>query len=44
MNLTHVHLLINHVAVIGAFLGILVLIFAIRSKSTSTYYAAYTSV
>lgn len=42
MNLTHVHLLINHVAVIGAFLGILVLIFAIRSKSTSTYYAAYT--
>ena len=42
MNLTHVHLLINHVAVVGVFLGILVLIFAIRSKSTSTYYAAYT--
>ena len=42
MNLTHLHLLINHVAVIGAFLGMIVLIFAIRSDSKSTYYAAYT--
>jgi len=42
MNLTHLHLLINHVAVIGAFLGMIVIIFAIRSDSKSTYYAAYT--
>jgi uncharacterized membrane protein len=42
MNLTHLHLLINHVAAVGAFLGIVVLLFAIRSKSSSTYYAAYT--
>ena len=41
MNLTHLHLLINHVAAVGAFLGIIVLVFAIRSKSSSTYYAAY---
>lgn len=41
MNLTHLHLLINHVAAVGAFLGILVLLLAIRSKSSSTYYAAY---
>lgn len=41
MNLTHLHLLINHVAVIGAFLGMVVLVFAIRSESKSTYHAAY---
>jgi uncharacterized membrane protein len=42
MNLTHVHLLINHLAVIGVALGIIVLLFAIVGKKTNTYYAAYT--
>lgn len=42
MNLTHVHLLINHLAVIGVVLGFIVLLFAITGNKTNTYYAAYT--
>lgn len=42
MNLTHLHLLINHLPVIGAFLGGIVLLFALSSRSRSTFYAAYT--
>jgi uncharacterized membrane protein len=42
MDLTHLHLLINHVAVIGAFIGMVVMAFALRSDSKSTYHAAYT--
>ena len=41
MNATHIHLLINHVAVIGSFFGMVILIFALRSKSKSTFHAAY---
>jgi hypothetical protein len=41
MNATHLHLLINHLAVIGASLGIVVLLFAIFTNTTNTYYAAY---
>lgn len=41
MNATHIHLLINHVAVIGSFFGMVVLILALRSNSKSTFQAAY---
>lgn len=42
MNAAHVHLLINHVAVIGSFLGIVVLLFGIYKKAPNTLNAAYT--
>jgi hypothetical protein len=42
MNATHVHLLVNHLTVMGAFLGIIVLLFAIITNTVNTYYAAYT--
>lgn len=42
MDLTHLHLLINHLPVIGAFLGGIVLLFALASRTRNTFYAAYT--
>lgn len=41
MNATHIHLFINHVAVIGSFFGMVVLLLALRSKSKNTFHAAY---
>ena len=41
MNLTHLHLLINHLPIIGSILGGLVLAFAIWEKSNRTKVAAY---
>ncbi|HMV89613.1 MAG TPA: hypothetical protein PLS80_01585 [Cyclobacteriaceae bacterium] len=42
MNPTYVHLVINHMAVIGTFLAVVVLLFAIKTDSRHTYFAAYT--
>lgn len=42
MDSVHLHLLINHLAVIGVFLGSIVLLFAIGSRFRNTFYAAYT--
>jgi uncharacterized membrane protein len=41
MNATHVHLLINHLPVIGTFFGMLVLLYGILAKSVHTRNAAY---
>lgn len=41
MNQVHIHLLINHLPIIGAILGALVLIHGIWSRSNSTLIAAY---
>ena len=41
MNLSHLHLLINHLPIIGSMLGGLVLAFAIWEKSNRTKVAAY---
>lgn len=41
MNLSHLHLLINHLPIIGSMLGGLVLAFAIWQKSNRTKVAAY---
>jgi uncharacterized membrane protein len=41
MSATHIHLLINHLPVMGTFLGIIVLLIALRSASKSTFLAAY---
>ncbi|HEU5145188.1 MAG TPA: hypothetical protein VFT90_00665 [Chryseosolibacter sp.] len=41
MNSTHLHLVINHLAIIGSLLGSLVLIYAILVRSTETQIAAY---
>ena len=41
MNSTHLHLVINHLAIIGSILGSLVLIYGILVKSTQTQIAAY---
>ena len=41
MNLSHIHLLINHLPVIGSMLGGLVLVYAIWKKSNQTKFAAY---
>ena len=41
MNSTHLHLVINHLAIIGSILGSLVLIYGILVKSTETQIAAY---
>lgn len=41
MNSTHLHLVINHLAIIGSILGSLVLIYGILVKSTQTQVAAY---
>ena len=42
MNSTHLHLVINHLAVIGTIFGIIALLFAIKANSRATYFAAYT--
>jgi uncharacterized membrane protein len=41
MNQTHIHLLINHLPIIGSILGALVLIHGIGVKSNQTIIAAY---
>lgn len=41
MNLTHLHLLINHLPIIGSILGVLVLIHGLYHKSGTTISAAY---
>jgi uncharacterized membrane protein len=41
MNQTHLHLLINHLPIIGSIIGALVLIHGIGVKSTQTIVAAY---
>jgi len=41
MNLSHLHLIINHLPIIGSMLGGLVLVFAIWEKSNRTKVAAY---
>ena len=41
MNLSHLHLLVNHLPIIGSMLGGLVLAFAIWKKSNRTKVAAY---
>ena len=41
MNLSHLHLIINHLPIIGSMLGGLVLAFAILEKSNRTKVAAY---
>lgn len=41
MDLTHLHLLITHLPIFGAFLGALVLAFGLYSKSHPTKVAAY---
>ncbi len=41
MNLSHLHLMINHLPIIGSMLGGLVLAFAIWQKSNHTKIAAY---
>jgi hypothetical protein len=41
MNLSHLHLMINHLPIIGSMIGGLVLAFAIWQKSNHTKIAAY---
>jgi uncharacterized membrane protein len=41
MNQTHLHLVVNHVSVIGSILGLLVLLYAMNRKSDETKNAAY---
>lgn len=41
MNQTHVHLLITHLPIFGSFLGALVLLHGLYSKSNATITAAY---
>ncbi len=41
MNATHLHLLVNHLAIVGSALGTLVLVYGIIVKSASTRIAAY---
>lgn len=41
MNPTHIHLVITHLPIYGAFLGALVLVWGLLSRSVSTKVAAY---
>jgi hypothetical protein len=41
MNQTQIHLIINHLPIVGSFIGILVLIHGIGVKSKQTIIAAY---
>ena len=41
MNPTHLHLVITHLPIYGAILGVVVLAFGIMKKSPATYNAAY---
>jgi uncharacterized membrane protein len=41
MNQTHIHLLITHLPIVGSFLGALVLLHGIGTKSNQTIIAAY---